>query len=133
MIIDQQIRDITEVIRAHAAVKLAYLFGSQVSGDVGPLSDYDIAVYVDGLNNEESIDLRLGLAAELSKVLKTDKIDLVMLNQTDNPALKYSIISSGRLLVERSPYKLLIEPKILNEYFDLQSHHQRHKLTKVGT
>lgn len=132
MITDRQIQAITEVIKQHPAVVLAYLFGSRASGDTGPLSDYDIAVQArEGLSKTQSVDLRLELAAELGKALETDKVDLVLLNQVDKPALKYTIISEGRLLFEKSPYQMLVEPRILNEYFDLQTNLIRHNLTKA--
>ncbi len=113
-------------------VELAYLFGSRVSGDVGPLSDYDIAIYTQDMSVEDLTDLRLQLAGELSRLLSTDAIDLVVLNNSDVPALNYSIIVGGKLLFDRSNIRMLVEPKILNEYFDLQMHHQIHGLTSIG-
>ncbi len=77
------------------------------------------------------MDLLLELAAELSKALKTDSLDLVLLNHVDKPVLKYAIITGGSLLVEKQPHRLIIEPKILNEYFDFCSGLTRHKLTKA--
>ena len=41
------------------AVKFAYLFGSQARENTGPLSDIDIAVYVDKRNNLFSFRLLL--------------------------------------------------------------------------
>ncbi len=131
MLSKQQIKDITSVIKQHSAVVLAYAFGSRVSGDVGPMSDYDFAIYVYGLNGDEILDLRLGLMGELSKLLVSDRIDLLVLNQIDVPALKYNIINAGVLLFDRDNYRMLVEPKILNEYFDFQTFLQHNGLTKV--
>ena len=49
----------------------------------------------------------------------TDNIDTVIINHIDSPELKYSIIKEGKLIYEIEPYKVIIEPKIMNEYFDL--------------
>jgi predicted nucleotidyltransferase len=133
MISQDQKQRITKSLQAHPEVMLAYLFGSQASGDTGPLSDFDIAVYFDESNVSGAADLRLELLAELGRVLRTDNVDLVLLNQVDNPTLKYNIITTGQLLFEREPYQLLVEPRILNEYFDFRSLLIRHKLTKVTT
>jgi predicted nucleotidyltransferase len=132
MLSKQQIKDITSVIKQHSAVMLAYAFGSRVSGDVGPMSDYDFAIHTEGLNGSELLDLRLGLMGELGKLLVTDKIDLVVLNQIDAPALKYNIICSGIMLFDRSDYRVLVEPRILNDYFDFQTTLYRNGLSKVA-
>ncbi len=73
-------------------VKLAYLFGSAASGKAGKLSDIDIAVMLDeSLGKKEGFDLQLRLISDISSILKTDKIDLVVIN--DAPlSLKFEII-----------------------------------------
>ena len=58
-------------------------------------------------------------------------MDSVILNYTDAPELKYSIIKSGKVIYEIEPYKLLIEPKILNEYFDFRFLLRKYQLTKT--
>ena len=139
MITEEQVQAIIAVAKRYPAVLAVYLFGSRVSGEVGPLSDYDIAVYCDnslvhGNGGAGSrTDLRLGLAADLGTALRSDRVDLVILNIVDAPALKYNIIVTGCLLFERNDSRLLIEPRIMNEYFDFQTHLIRHGLTKAVT
>lgn len=72
----------TAVFRRFPAVKLAYLFGSQASGNVGPMSDHDFAVYLDGVAAHEMTDIHLRPICELQKALDADAIDLVVLNTT---------------------------------------------------
>ena len=67
---------------------------------------------------------------EFAGELKNDNIDIVILNTAAGSDLKYSIISEGKLLYEKEPYKILVEPNILNEYFDYNSMMKMHKLTK---
>jgi hypothetical protein len=44
--------------------------------------------------------------------------------------LKYSIIKDGNLIFEKEPFKVIVEPKILNEYFDFHAMLLRHRLTR---
>lgn len=120
------------VFESHPEIKLIYFFGSKVAGKEGPLSDYDFAVYLDGKDKIKMADLKFALMDELERLLKTDKIDVVILNLAESPELKYNIIQYGRLIYEVEPFKVLVEPKILNEYFDFHSLLLRYGLTKAS-
>lgn len=128
---EQQTRDIKNVITSHPEIKLAYLFGSQATGNTGPMSDYDFAFYMDGLDSKQRFDLRLKLDHELSRLLHVDMVDIVVLNDLDMPELAYDIIKEGILLYEEEPYKVIVEPRILGEYFDFHMMLRRHGLTRV--
>lgn len=121
---------IVPIIKSHSEIKLAYLFGSQVTGDTGALSDYDFAFYVDEKDSKKLHDLKFILMDEISRTLKTDRIDILILNLTDSPELKYQIIKEGQLLYSEEPFKVLIEPRILNDYFDFHETLVRYQLTK---
>lgn len=100
----------------YAEVQLIYLFGSQVSGAVGPTSDVDIAVQL-----TESADiyrLRSELAHELTKELETDQIDLVVLNEAPIE-LSFHVIADGIRLYERSVAdRVECEAYIMSRYGD---------------
>ena len=102
-------------------MKLAYLFGSQARGDTGPLSDYDFAVYFGGVSTTEAFNLKLSLLNELARSLGTDAVDLVILDNIDAPELGYQIVSEGKLLVDREPYKVIVEPRLMSAYFDFKA------------
>ena len=80
-------------------VQFAYLFGSYAKGKITPLSDVDIAVYLSGSNFSQK---RLEILGGLIEVLKTDEIDLVILNTAPLP-LKIRILRNRKLLVDRTP------------------------------
>lgn len=124
------IQQIKKVFAGFKQVKLAYVFGSQATGKTGPLSDYDFAVYLDEKDKAKMFDIRLKLMAQLGLLLKTDAVDLVVLNTADSPDLRYAIIKDGKLLLEKEPYKLLVEPQISNEYFDFNFGLFKNNLTK---
>ena len=123
----EKIREISEKYQ----LKLVYLFGSMASGKTGPLSDYDFAVYLDEKDFKKRFDIRLKLIAEISEIFKTDKIDVCVLNDIKSPELKYNIIKEGILLLEKEPFKVVIEPQIITEYIDFHSSLLRYNLTKA--
>ena len=125
-----QINNLRSFFQSNSQIKLVYLFGSQVNGTAGPLSDYDFAFYIDEKDKKKLFDLKLDLIGKLSQIFKSDKIDVVILNMVESPELKYNIIKDGKLIFEREPYRILIEPQILNNYFDFHSLLLRYNLTK---
>ena len=126
----ETIKNIKKLCRADKSIGLFYLFGSQATGEVGPLSDYDFAVYFDEFEKRLILEKKIGLIVELSNIMKTDNLDLVILNEEAPPELKYSIIRDGQLIFEREPFRTLVEPKIMNEYFDFRTILLRHGLTQ---
>ena len=120
-----------KLFKSYSSIKLAYLFGSMARGEDGPLSDYDFAVYFDDdLDKKKMFDIKLILMGELSRLLKTNKLDVVVLNMTESPEIKYNIIKEGKLIYEGEPFKVIVEPRILNEYFDFRSSLLKYNLTK---
>lgn len=73
-------------------VKFAYMFGSLASGNSGPLSDLDLAVYLDGRLN--FFAYRLKLMDSLTKAIKTEHFDLVVLNNAPI-VLKNEVVSTN--------------------------------------
>jgi predicted nucleotidyltransferase len=118
------------IFKKYKEIKLVYLFGSQATGQAGPLSDYDFAIYLDEKDKKKIFDIKLELLASISRALQTDKVDIVVLNTVDAPELKYNIIKEGKAIFERDSFKLSVEPRIMNEYFDFKMSLQRHNLTK---
>lgn len=106
----------------HKEIKLVYLFGSRAKSKTSPLSDYDFAVYFDqDLNSNRLKELVLSLISEISSILKSEKIDLVVLNQAISSLLKFNILKEGKLIYQQPPYRLIVEPAIYNEYFDFKT------------
>lgn len=128
---EEQLTAVKAIMQSHPVIKLVYLFGSQASGQTGPLSDYDFAIYLDNVDRQARFELQLELMSQLGKLLKTEKIDVVVLNDLDVPELAYAIIRDARILYAEEPYQLLVEPRILNQYFDFHLSLKRHGLTRV--
>jgi uncharacterized protein len=126
----QTLEKIKKIFSTYPDILLAYFFGSQATGDAGPLSDYDFAIYLDSKEAEKAYDIKFKLMDELGRLLKTDNIDVVILDLTDQPELKYNIIKDGILLLEVKPHKVLLEPRVLNEFFDFRMSLEKNGLSR---
>ena len=117
---------LTEFFSKVDFVNVAYLFGSTVRGEANCLSDIDIAVLLDeSLSKEELFDLQLKLIGELTTLLKTNNVDLVVLN--DSPLLLiYNAMRNGIILKSDEPVRVRFETKIISRYLDEQYHIKRH-------
>lgn len=106
---------IRTVFERFPSIKLGYLFGSQATGTTGPFSDVDVAVYLDEPTSQDRFETKLRLMNELSTSLHRDDIDVVVLNDLDTPEFAYFIIADGTILHEVEPYRMIVEPMILNQ------------------
>ena len=119
-------KKIRKFLNKQKHIKFAYLFGSVAEGKEGKLSDVDIAVFLDpSLSKKERFNLQLKLLSGLSDVLKTDKIDLIIMN--DAPLLlKYNIIKHGKILKDDIEARVKVEARILSDYLDMKYYIDRH-------
>lgn len=98
------------------AVQFAYLFGGLATGKVSPLSDVDIAVYLDPA--DDTSERKFDILGRLIDTLQTDEIDLVILNRAPLP-LRMQILKNNQLLVDKATFKRHVyESLTMREYFD---------------
>jgi predicted nucleotidyltransferase len=128
---NEEIRKLLGIFEKYPEIKLVYLFGSQAKGKTGPMSDYDFAIYLDTMDKKKIFNIKVELLKQLSQSLKTDKVDVMTLNTIKSPELKFNVINEGKLIFEQEPFKILIEPKILNEYFDFRTMLLKYNLTRA--
>lgn len=118
--------DTKEIFGKYPEVKLVYFFGSRAEDNAGPMSDYDFAIYFDEKTSKKrQFSIKLKLMTEISKMLNNNDIDVVVLNDDLDPLLKYEIISKRKVLYEKEPYRIMIEPIILSQYFDFYTFKDR--------
>ncbi|HHT9137889.1 MAG: nucleotidyltransferase domain-containing protein [Candidatus Brocadiales bacterium] len=108
--------DAREYLNKHPKVVFAYLFGGLARGKVLPLSDVDIAIYM--AEDAEIAQEKLEILGKLNEFLKTDEVDLVVLNTATLP-LAARIIKNKIILVDKMPFtRHAFESLIMREYFD---------------
>jgi len=71
---NNKIKNAQKIFEKYNSVKLAYLFGSRATGEVGPNSDYDFAVFLDPRKKKTFFDTKLELLGNLVGALRTDKV-----------------------------------------------------------
>ncbi len=100
-------------------VLFAYLFGSCVTGVVTESSDIDIALYLE--KRRPDLDDHLSLHLKLSRALGSDKIDLLIINNTRNIILLDSIVRHGIVICDSDRERReLFELNILHSAIDFK-------------
>jgi predicted nucleotidyltransferase len=97
----------------------ALLFGSQATGRASALSDVDVAVWLDAsLDRSAYRDLTLQLMGEASEALRTDEVQVVILNDAP-PLLAHRAIRDGIRLIDRDPVqRIRLETRAVLDYLD---------------
>jgi predicted nucleotidyltransferase len=100
-------------------VVAASLVGSQATGKAGPLSDVDVAVWLDpSLGSKERYERSVKLTGEAAAALGTDEIDLIVLNDA-SPLMRHRAMRDGVRLVERDrAARVRLEARALLDYLD---------------
>lgn len=124
--LSKQYNKLTDFFSKQEHVKLAYLYGSAAKGKAGKLSDVDIGVLLDDLlNKKERFDLQLKLIGDLAEILKTDSIDLVVMNDVPH-SLNFEIIKTNcPLFVRDRMGKIDFEHGVLSRYLDRRYYEKR--------
>ena len=110
-------------LQKHPEIVVAYIFGSLAQGKTNALSDIDIAIITDSqqINNKT---YRYGYKAEiltdLIKLLKTNNIDLVILNKA-NTLLKHRVLHNGILIYSKNERERInFQIDTINKYNDFK-------------
>jgi uncharacterized protein len=100
------------------AVVFAYLFGSAATRRLTPLSDVDVAVYLE--DTADLVEARLQTIGAVTSHLGTDSVDVVVLNQAPT-ALAGRILGSRRVILDRAPFRRhCFESLTLRKFLDFR-------------
>jgi predicted nucleotidyltransferase len=108
---------IEKYLENEPTILFGYLFGSHAQGMSGPLSDIDIAVYLQ--NESDHFTLRLKFIEHIDNLLKDVSCDLVVLN----PApllLQFEAIRNGIVLKENRVERMDFETQVTRDYLDTE-------------
>ncbi len=90
-----------EALEAHPEVLEAYLFGSHAREEAGPLSDVDVAVYVEpAVLARPGFGIDAELSSELQATLGRSDVDVVLLNRA-SPLLYHRVLRDGVRILSR--------------------------------
>lgn len=109
---------VSRVLAGCPQVVFAYLFGSAASGERRPLSDIDLAIFVG--EGADPFQTRLAVADLLGRALRTDAVDVVVLNDAP-PALAGRVLAGARLVLDRRPERRhAFESLTMRQYADFR-------------
>ncbi|MEK6737074.1 MAG: nucleotidyltransferase domain-containing protein [Planctomycetota bacterium] len=125
---DAIMHQIRTILSQNQWVSFAYLFGSRAQGKAGSRSDWDIAVYITGAELERNpVWQKIKIEDEISLALKTDNIQVVILNGLDAPLFAFNIISKGIVLADKNQEsRVTFECNTLRRFHDWQYYLDRH-------
>ncbi len=98
------LEDLKNFLESDADIVFAYIFGSYGMGKQNPLSDVDIAVYLS--SEKDFFEKKLALIGKINAILKTDEVDLVILNEAPL-SLQFQVLKTGQLLFTRNKDRLI--------------------------
>jgi predicted nucleotidyltransferase len=128
--IEDRLKTLGQALASCPAVVFAYLFGGAATSRLTPLSDVDVAVYLE--DGADPLDARLDALGITSRHLGTDEVDLVVLN-TAPTALAGRILQSRRVIVDREPFRRhLFESRALRQFLDFRVVERRLLARKFG-
>ncbi|MFQ5706691.1 MAG: nucleotidyltransferase domain-containing protein [bacterium] len=118
-------------------VELAYLFGSAACERPTPISDVDVAVYLnDKIDLSAHWRLRVRLIGQVMDTLGTDSVDLVILNECPI-LLRHEVLKNGVLLYCQHPGKRIeFVTNTIREYCDtshLRDFHMKAAKERLST
>jgi len=125
---DATIHLLRMILSQNQWILFAYLFGSRAQDKAGCLSDWDIAVYITDAELERNpVWQKIKIEDEISLALKTDNIQVVILNGLDAPLFAFSIINKGILLTDKNrELRITFECNTLRRFHDWQYYLDRH-------
>lgn len=124
--IDEVARRARPVFDRHPEVQVVYLFGSRAGKASRRTSDYDFGVLcARSTPRMVALDLGLLLVGELSLALRTDAIDVVILNTSQSTPLRYAVVTDGVRIFERDTDTDAFELHTRREYEDFMALRKR--------
>ena len=124
-----RLRNSINTVADEVAIDMVYLFGSRAESHarrecmpdaarIGPLSDYDLGILLHRTPPTDMAHLKAHFAAEMTALLGTDLVDVVILNEAPIE-LAYAVIAQGQILYERSvTIRVEYEAYVLGLYGD---------------
>lgn len=115
-----KLRDISEQLVEKYPISFVILFGSYAKDKVSSLSDIDLGIFLKRDAKIDYFDALLKLKAIFEEQLKTEQIDLVIINNAP-PVLKFEIVAKGILVycIDRNEFDNQYL-QACSEYFDFK-------------
>ena len=114
---------LADYFQRQAEIEVAYIFGSMARGTESALSDIDVAILIDDQQiNEDKFryGYKAEILADLMKILKTNNVDLVILNEA-NTLLRHRVLYHGKLIYSKNEKKRIeFQTNTIDKYIDFK-------------
>ena len=96
--VKEKIPVISDYLSGISELSAAYLFGSYARGEQDHASDIDIALlFHENFSSEKMDEMELAIWKKLTEIMKTDEIDLLVMNRIPL-SIQFEIIKSGKII-----------------------------------
>ncbi len=116
-----RLQQLRKALEADSAVAAVYLFGSCARGIATGISDIDIGIlFRSSIDESRYFDLKLEFLSRIMAILRTGKVDVVVLNHAPLH-LAREIVAYGNLLLDRDPrQRACFEADRVGRYLDFK-------------
>ena len=111
-----------DIFKDYPYIASAYLFGSQVSGKTGPMSDVNIAILLkeDAPKGRKLIHEEDYLSYKVVKSLDVKEVDLVDLN-SQGLISQHNVLRDGKLIYDAdSTLRIKFEIRVISNFCDFE-------------
>lgn len=116
------IEKLKDIFKDYPYIASAYLFGSQASGKIGPMSDVDIAVLLkdNAPKGRELIHKMDYLAYKTQEAFQVKEVDLIELNR-QGLIFVHNVLKTGKLIYDSDPgFRIRFVTKVISNYCDFE-------------
>jgi hypothetical protein len=119
--LDEKLKNLTNIVKDDPNINVLYHFGSFVKGTSNKLSDLDFGILLSrNVPIKLAFDLRLKYIVQFSKILSSDKVDVIILNNAPLH-LAYEVVSLRNILFEHdSLHRIEFEVNTINRFLDFK-------------
>ena len=88
---------------------------------MSPLSDIDVAIFLESEERRSQFELKMALHAELCRMLNRNDIDILVLNTVNNIVLLEEIVRHGRVIFDgNEDLREDFEQKVIHRAIDFK-------------
>lgn len=116
------IEKLTNIFKNYPYIASAYIFGSYLTGRIGPMSDVDIALLLkdNAPKGRELIHEEDYLSYRITEALGIKEVDLIDLNK-QGLIFQHNVLRSGRLIYDADPtFRIRYVTQVISNYCDFE-------------
>jgi len=116
------IEKLKEIFKDYPYIASAYLFGSQVSCKITPMSDVDIAILLkdNAPKGRELVHEEDYLSYKIAKALEVKEVDIISINN-QGLIFQHNVLKCGRLIYDANPaLRIKFEMKVISSFCDFE-------------